>query len=491
MLSDRILNSDLQKLVMSADEAAKFIKSDMVIATGGFGTGYPKDIPTALAKSGHAKNLTLLNGAARGAKHIEAMAQAGILSRAYGFQYDETCRAIINCGDIAYSDIHLGQFQTKIKRGVYGHLDAAIVECTSILADGSLVPALSAGILETVVDLADIILVEINEYLPVEIKGFHDFGAGENYIPSHPGERKGVDHLKIDPSKIKAIVMTNHPDTDLWHPDVTELYDNLSDSVIDVLKREIESGGIPEKFTFQSGTGVVANMVLVNLVGQGFTGLKMYTEVVADQALFACREGIIDEVSSTTLDLTEMGFEELLRNIEFYKERIVLRSLDITNGAPQILAQDLVAINTAWEVDIYGNVNSTHAMGMHMINGLGGSNDFARNAKLTIFATTSTAKGDTISRVLPMVPHIDSTEHDTDIIVTEWGFADLRGLSPKERAHEIIENCAHPLYRPQLRKYLEDSIALCGPCHTPHDFKQSLSWYERYMETGTMLENVE
>lgn len=490
MQSERI-PSKFQDLIMSADEAAKFIRSGMVIGTSGFGTGYPKAIPTALAESGHAKDLTILNGAARGKTHIEAMASAGILSRGYGFQYGDAVRGAINSGEIAYCDVHLGQFADKIKRGTYGHVDAAIVECCKIREDGGLVPTMSAGIVDTLVELADIILVEINEDLPVDIEGFHDFGAPKGEIIKTPSQRMGIDYLKIDPKKIKAIVMTNAPDTDLYYPEATELYDKLSANVIGFLKKEIAAGGIPEKFTLQSGTGVVANLVLVGLVGQGFKGLKMFTEVVSDQALFACREGIIDEVTSTTLDITPIGFEDLLSNLDFFKQRLVLRPISVTNNATQILAQELVSLNTAWEVDIYGNINSSHAMGVQMINGLGGSNDFARNAKLTVFTTPSTAKGDTISRIVPMVPHVDSTEHDVDVIVTECGYADLRGLSPKERAKAIIENCAHPLYRPQLRKYFDDAVDLCGPCQTPHDLNQSLSWYYRYLENGTMLEQTE
>lgn len=487
MQSERI-PSEFQKLVTTADEAAKLIKSGMVIATSGFGTGYPKAIPTALAKSGHAKDLTLLNGAARGEAHVEAMANAGILSRGYGFQYGDAMRGAINSGEIAYSDVHLGQLCDKIRRGIYGHIDVAVVECCRIREDGSLVPTMSAGILETIVELADAILVEINEDLPVEIEGFHDFGAPEGVIIKTPAQRLGVSYLKIDPAKIKAIVMTNIPDTDLYYRDVTELYDKLSSNVISFLRKEIADGGIPEKFTFQSGMGVVANLVLVGLVGQGFHGLKMFTEVVSDQALFACREGIIEEVTTTTLDITPIGFEDLFSNLDFFKEHLVLRPISVTNNASQIMAQELVSMNTAWEADIYGNINSSHAMGVQMINGLGGSNDFARNAKLTIFTTPSTAKGDTISRIVPMVPHVDSSEHDVDVIVTECGYADIRGLSPKERAKVIIENCAHPLYRPQLRKYFDDAVELCGPCHTPHDLTRSFSWYGRYLETGTMLE---
>lgn len=490
VIAERIKCPTLRARVMSAQEAASFVKSGMTVATSGFGTGYPKAIPTAMAEAGTADHLTYLNGAARGEMHAGALVNAGLIERGFGFQYNDDMRNAINEGRVKYSDVHLGQFIDKIRRGTYGHVDIAIVECSKIREDGGLVPTMSAGTTEAIVELADLVLVEINRDLPVTIEGFHDFALPAGAVIEHPAQRLGVDYIKCDPDKIAGIVFTDIPDTDLYYPEVTELYDKLSANVITVLNKEVANGGIPEKFTLQSGMGVVANLVLVGLVGQSFKGLKMYTEVVSDQALFAIKEGIFDEVTSTTLDITPIGFEDLYRNLEFFKKHLVLRPLNITNGASQIIAQDLVSMNTAWEADIYGNVNSSHAMGVQLINGLGGSNDFARNAKLTIFTTPSTAKHNAISRIMPMVSHVDSTEHDVDIIVTEQGFADLRGLSPKERAAVIIENCAHPDYRKQLWDYFNGAVELCGPCQTPHDLRKSLSWYQRYLETGTMKEEA-
>lgn len=143
-------------------------------------------------------------------------------------------------------------------------------------------------------------------------------------------------------------------------------------------------------------------------------------------------------------------------------------------------------MNTAIEADIYGNVNSTHIMGTSMMNGIGGSGDFARNGGLSIFMTPSTAKGGAISSIVPMVSHVDHTEHDVQIIVTECGIADLRGKSPRERAELVIENCCHPDYRPALRDYYERAKAVAKGQHTPHDLNTALSWHQRYLDTGSM-----
>ena len=115
----------------------------------------------------------------------------------------------------------------------------------------------------------------------------------------------------------------------------------------------------------------------------------------------------------------------------------------------------IISINTAIEVDIFGNVNSTHVMGRQMMNGIGGSGDFTRNAYLSIFTCPSTAKGGKISTIVPLVSHMDHSEHSVQIVATEYGIADLRGRSPYERATLIIHNCAHPDFRDELNGYLE------------------------------------
>ena len=136
---------------------------------------------------------------------------------------------------------------------------------------------------------------------------------------------------------------------------------------------------------------------------------------------------------------------------------------------------------------MYGNINSTNTFGTRMVSGVGGSGDYARNAYLTVFFTMSTAKNGDISSIVPMCSHIDHTEHDVDIIITEYGLADLRNKSPRQRASEMIR-ISHPDYRPLLQAYYDRAVAHCGAgnCHTPHILSEALSWHTRFQETGTM-----
>ena len=190
--------------------------------------------------------------------------------------------------------------------------------------------------------------------------------------------------------------------------------------------------------------------------------------------------------SATAFSLSDDGIAEFADNIADYRDRIILRPQEISNHPEVIRRLGCLAMNGMIEADIYGNVNSTHVMGSSIMNGIGGSGDFARNAFVSFFLTPSTAKGGAISCIVPMASHVDHTEHDVHVIVTEQGLADLRGLPPRRRAQEIIDRCAHPDYRPALQDYLDRATAGAGGQHTPHLLDEALSWHVRYLRDGTM-----
>ena len=250
---------------------------------------------------------------------------------------------------------------------------------------------------------------------------------------------------------------------------------------------EIAAGRLPENpGPIQSGVGSVGNAVLSCLASSGFHGLSMYTEVMQDSALNLIEQGVFDFVSTSSIALGEENRRRFYENIDFFKDKILLRPQEITNHPEVVRRLGVISLNTPIEVDIYGNVNSTHIMGTKMMNGIGGSGDFARNARVCIFATESVAKGGLISCIVPMVSHVDQTEHDVQVIITEQGIADLRWKTPRERAELIIENCAHPDYRPMLREYYEHALDVAAGKQTPHDLAQALSWHQRFLATGTM-----
>jgi succinyl-CoA:acetate CoA-transferase len=211
----------------------------------------------------------------------------------------------------------------------------------------------------------------------------------------------------------------------------------------------------------------------------------MYSEVIQDAAFELIECGKLRFASASAIVLSPEKQAFVLAHFDDYADKIVLRPQEVSNSPETIRFLDLIAINTALEADIYGNVNSTHINGTHMLNGIGGAGDFARNARLAIFVTKSVAKDGNISSIVPMVTHVDHTEHDVDVIITEQGAADLRGLSPRERAQLVVDRCVHPKFRPQMQAYFDRACLKGG--HTPHLLGEAFAWHERFTETGSML----
>lgn len=490
MLENRIRSAALQSKVMTAQEAAALVKSDMTVGCSGFTVvGDPKAVPLAIAELGLAKNLTIMTGASVGDQLDGSLARAGLVGKRFPYQSNKDLRNGINAGTIGYADMHLSQLPRLINRGDK-KVDVAIIECAAVTEDG-LIPALTVGASDAYVYAADKVIVEINTTLPLEIEGMHDvFRAA---YPDHaeiipvktPQDRIGTAFIPCPIEKIAAIVVTDSQGKFPVFKDPDAVSKSIGNNIVNFLKAEIAAGRQPASLSpLQSGVGNVANAVLAGLGESGITGMQMYTEVLQDSALQLILDGKMANASTTAVSISKELSELLKENIEFVRERMVIRPQEIANNPEVVRRLSLIAMNTPIECDLYGNVNSTHIMGTRVMNGLGGSGDFARNAGLSIFATESIAKGGDISCIVPMVSHVDHTEHDVNVIVTEQGVADLRWKTPRERAETIIENCAHPDYRPMLRAYFEEACALGG--HTPHVLPKALSWHTRYVETGSM-----
>lgn len=490
MYEDRILNADLRKKVVSVEEAAALIKSGMTFATSGFSGGYPKAIPQELAAHSSATGVRMLSAVSSSESMDGVLARSNVLGFHGFFQDSKEMRRAVNSGKIDFCDCHLGMLADRIRHGDYGKIDYLVFEALCIDEDGGIAPVSSAGIDDVFLEQADKVIVEININYPLELDGLCDFGRDMDKLTS-PSVRIGGAHVPCPPEKIAAIFFTDvQPDMASYRP-VNEVYAAIGDNIVEMLNTEIAAGRLEKNFTFQSGVGGVANAVLTDLFQNGFKGLQMYSELMTDVTIKAMLDGTVSEATTTGISIEGDTYKSFLENMDFYKKHLVIRPLDVTNNGELIRRMGLVSMNTVVEADIYGNTNSSHVMGSRMINGIGGSNDFARHAKLTIFMTPSTARDGTISSIVPMVTHVDNTEHDIDVLVTECGWADLRGKTPKQRAALIIRNCAHPDYRPALQEYFDEALALCGPCQTPQNLEAAFSFHTRFLKTGTMREEKE
>ncbi|MBR0564519.1 acetyl-CoA hydrolase/transferase family protein [Azoarcus sp. L1K30] len=493
MSESRIHSSALRNKIMSADEAARLIHNGANVGMSGFtGSGYPKVLPSALARRIMAANaegdrfrVGVWTGASTAPDLDGALAAVDGIEMRLPYQSDPECRKRINAGEMEYIDIHLSHVAQFVWFGFLGKLDVAVVEVAGILEDGRLVPSSSVGNNKTWLDQADKVILEVNSWQSPRLEGMHDIYYGTQLPPNRqpiplirPSDRIGEPYLRCDPDKIVAVVETHSPDRNSAFTPPDQDSRRIAGHIIEFLQHEVKKGRLPASLLpLQSGVGNIANAVMAGLNEGPFENLTAYTEVLQDGMLEMLKSGKLGCASATAFSLSNDALAELNADLDRYRERIILRPQEISNHPEVIRRLGVIAMNGMIEADIYGNVNSTHVMGSKIMNGIGGSGDFARNAYLSIFMTPSQAKGGAISCIVPMVSHVDHTEHDVQVLVTEQGLADLRGLSPRQRAKAVIENCAHPNFRPALRDYYNRALAQSPGKHTPHLLEEVFNWH--------------
>ena len=493
-IHERIRLPALEGRIGTPEDAAALIGGGMTIGMSGFTrAGDAKAIPLALAERAKRDpfKITLMTGASLGHDIDKTLTEAGILARRLPFQSDATLRAAINRGEVMFIDQHLSETVEQLRSGQLSPIDYAVVEAVAITENGGIVPTTSIGNSASFAILAKKVIVELNLSQPHELEGLHDI-----YLPTRRPSREpipvlacdsrvGLPYIPVDPDKIAAIIVTQKEDSAAANepPDTTT--DAIARHVIAFLAAEVRAGRLDMTLNpLQAGIGTIANAVLHGLLDSPFHDLRMYSEVLQDSTFELFEAGKLTVASASSITLSAALGTRVFPHLDHYKKRLILRPQEISNHPEVIRRLGVIAINTALEFDIYGNVNSTHVGGTHMMNGIGGSGDFARNAYLSIFVAKSTAKGGDISSVVPMVSHVDHTEHDVDILVTEHGLADLRGLAPRERAPAIIANCVDPAYRDALADYY--ARALKGGGHTPHILEEAFAWHVRRRDGGSM-----
>ncbi|HRO33874.1 MAG TPA: acetyl-CoA hydrolase/transferase family protein [Brevundimonas sp.] len=498
----RVRNAALRAKIMSAQDAAAHIRPGSAVGMSGFtGSGYPKVVPPALAArmqaahdAGDVFRVRVWTGASTGPELDGALAQADGVEFRLPYNSDPIARDKINAGRMEYLDMHLSQVAPMAWQGFLGPLDTAVVEVSAIQEDGSLVPSSSIGNNKTWLDRADQVILEVNAWQNPALEGMHDIYYGTalppNRVPiplTRADQRIGQASFRIDPAKVVAVVETEAPDRNLPFAAPDDAAAAIAGHLIEFLKNEVKQGRLPAALLpLQSGVGNVANAVLAGLQDSPFERMAAYTEVLQDGMLDLLDSGKLTVASATAFSLSPEAAADLNRRMDRFRDKIILRPQEISNHPEIIRRLGCIAMNGLIEADIYGAVNSTHVMGSRIQNGIGGSGDFARNAYISCFVTPSTAKGGKISAIVPMASHVDHITQDVQVIVTEQGLADLRGLSPKQRARVIIDNCAHPDYRDALEDYHQRALAGSYGLQTPHLLTEAVSWHQRFVETGSM-----
>ena len=484
---------------LTAEEAAELIAHDSMVAFSGFSpAGAAKAVPYALAQrarrlhsAGEPFQIRVLTGASTGSSIDDELAEADAISWRAPYQSSRPLRQRVNDGRIAYVDMHLSHLPQSVLFGFFGKIDVAVIEASRVTSDGRVFLTTSIGASPTFLHAAEKVIIELNQRVPFEISEMADIVLPK--APPHrpaldldfPLQRIGKTYARVDPEKIVGVVETNLPDEKIEFAPPNFFSGTIARHVVRFLLEEMAGERLPrEMLPLQVGVGNVANAVLAGLGEHpDIPEFVMYTEVFQSSGFELMKRELIQGASTTALTITPAQMQDLVEEVEYYTSRLVLRPQEISNNPALVRQMGVIALNTALEMDIFGNVNSSHVLGRSIVNGIGGSGDFARNAYLSIFMCPSIAKDGSISTIVPMCTHVDHTEHSVNVFVTEQGIADLRGLAPNRRARKIIDHCAHPLYRDYLHQYLSGT----GPGHIRHNLGDCFELHQNLLRTGKML----
>jgi acetyl-CoA hydrolase len=483
---------------LTAEEAAGLIRHDDTVAFSGFTpAGSPKAVPAALAKRAQAEHaagrpfqIGVLTGASTGASLDGALAKAEAIKFRTPYQSDGTLRKQINDGKVRFVDMHLSLLPQQVRYGFLGKVHFAVLEACDITRGGGIVLTSGVGASPTYAQVAEKIIVELNEWHSPELLGMHDLfqpadPPARQEIPIYdPSDRIGSPVLTIDRRKVVGVVRSSTPDETSPFSEPTPETRQIGQNVADFLVDEMRAGRIPKTFLpLQSGVGDIANSVL-GAIGSHpeIPPFQMYTEVLQDSVIDLIEQGRCSFASTCSLTLSPEAMQRVVGKLDTFRSKILLRPQEITNHPEIVRRLGIVSMNTAIEIDLSGNINSTHVLGKQMMNGIGGSGDFTRNAYLSIFSCPSTAKGGKISTIVPLVAHMDHSEHSVCVVATEQGVADLRGKDPHDRARLIVEKCAHPDYKPMLREYLR----LVEQGRAPQSLAHAFSMHQAFVSAGDM-----
>ncbi|KAL2686400.1 putative acetyl-CoA hydrolase Ach1 [Phyllosticta citricarpa] len=513
LLRSRVRRPSYLNKLTKAENLIDLFPHNSYIGWSGFtGVGYPKKVPTALAdhveKNGLEGKLkyNLFVGASSGAETENRWARLNMIERRSPHQVGKEIAKGINNGNIKFFDKHLSMFPVDLMYGWYtrdrpnNKIDVAIVEASAITEEGGIIPGASVGASPELIQMADKVVIEVNTAAP-SFEGLHDITMTDlppnrkPYLIMAPEDRIGTPYIPVDPEKVVAVVESDYPDQTQPNSPEDETSQKIASNLIEFLKHEVNHGRLPQNLLpIQSGIGNIANAVVGGLSGGAdFKNLKVWTEVLQDSFLDLFDSGNLDFATATSIRFSPDGFKRFYEGWQEYSPKLLLRSQQVSNSPEIIRRLGVIGMNTPVEVDIYAHANSTCVMGSRMLNGLGGSADFLRSSKYSIMHTPSTRPSKTdptgVSCIVPMCTHVDQTEHDLDVVVTEQGLADVRGLSPRERARVIIDKCAHPDYHPILKDYFDRAEFEClrkGMGHEPHLLFQAFNMHKNLAEKGTM-----
>lgn len=467
-------------------EAAQLIPDGAVVAASGYtAAGDPKATLSALARRGRAGEIhaiDLISAAQLSAQAENALAEAGLLRRRAPFTVSPGVRKRANDRSLHYVEAAMSKMPRLVASGAFGVPGVAVVEALGLGGDGRLIPTSSVGMTQLICDKAEKIIVEINTAQPELLCGLHDVYETSVHTGTAlacAGQRVGRPYISIDLSKVAAVTFSDLPDETPAAALPTDAELAICQNLMAFLEDNYPAGSLPP---IQTGIGGLSRAVLSAFRSSPYRDLDFFCGALQEDMVALMAEGRANVLSGGALTMTPR-VQELLRAADGpLKDRLVLRSMEMCNGAAAASSLGILALNTGIEMDLFGNVNSAHIGGTRLVSGLGGGAAFASNAGLSVILMPSTRRSGQISCFVPNTPHVDIIHHDVDVVISEFGIADLRGKDDVECACLIAENCTHPDYRPALERALE--AALSGQGHHPMQADGAFSWHERRRESG-------
>jgi len=491
-MNDRICAS-LKNRVSSAAKASEIIMDGMTVAMSGYAmAGYPKAIPEALVKrknKGLKLSINLITGA--NVPWIDKLlGSSEIISARVPMCASKVLSSQVNSGKVSYVEQQMCKMPRLLRSRSFGNIDVLVVEALAVTEEG-LIPTTSVGLTHMLMEAANEIIIEINSAQPEILFGMHDVYIQKPPPATEPipltscRDRIGSTFIPVNMSKIKYVVETDKPENIVELTTTTIESKRIAEYLFSFLRNEYHtrSGGLIPPI--QLGFGNIANAIADLLQISEFKDLQFHCGGVSEKVLALLLSGKASGISTSGISMNENA-GKIIEQIPDVRKKLILRNGDIINNSEIIGRLGVLALNTGIEIDIYGNVNSSHIAGTRVVYGIGGGANFAQNAGLSVMLIPSMSKRGAISNIVPMVSHHDICEHDIDIVITENGYADIRGLDDIQRAEAIISNCAAEEYKQQLSDYFEASKKLGG--HHPQNSQLAFAWYTRLKETGTMHE---
>jgi len=372
-------------------------------------------------------------------------------------------RKAANEGRAYYLPCTLANIESLIGKGREYEADIALFKVRPHEVTGEFSLGLSVEAMHPAIDSAKCVIGEIDFSMP--------FTQGQSIV-----DAASIDYL-VDDDRVKPVYEMPSPD-----------FENLPAKerrIGELITRHFIRDGA----TIQVGIGQIPDAVVGTIAGSDYKDLGIQTELYGDGLMKLQKSGIVtnrrkkQHMGYSTTSLI-MGSKDLYEYVHM-RAGIQMRPCAVTNGAEVIRKNSpFVSINTAMGVDLNGNIWADFVDARRYYSGVGGQPDFVRALNdpkygVPIIAIKSvTEKGE--SKIVPVHPpgvSLTASAYDGVVIVTEYGIADLRGLTAGEKAWSVA-SIAHPKYREQYFKALADDKLFTKAPASTHGKVRGVTLYQ-------------